>query len=156
MEWNLDSESCKVLGKLCKGSKRALEIGSAEGVSTKVLASNCLSVVTIEISLDRLEKAKKNLSEFSNVEFFLGDALEVLKDLEGEFDFVFIDAMKRQYLSYLKLILSKLTPDCVIVADNVISHSEKVQDYLEFVKANFDSETLEVGKGLEVSRKIYK
>ena len=49
-----------------------------------------------------------------------GDALEVLPQLEGEYDFVFIDAVKSDYLKYFKALEPKLMAGSVIVADNVI------------------------------------
>lgn len=153
-EWNLDDESLKVLSKLSKNKKCALEIGTAEGFSTGILAENCSKVITIEKDHIRLEKAKKRLKKYCNVIFLEGDALEILKTLNEKFDFVFIDAMKREYLSYFNLIRGKLTKDAVIVADNVISHSSKMQDYLEYVRKHFKSETINVGKGLEVTQII--
>ena len=80
-----------------------------------------------------------------------GSALEILKKLNKRFDIVFIDGKKREYLAYLKLILKKLNKNCLIVAHNTISHKEKMQDYLQFVKKRFISTTLPFDKGLEIS-----
>ena len=66
---------------------------------------------------------------------------------------IFLDAMKRQYLQYLRLAEKNLAASGVVVADNIISHSEKVQDYVAYVKKHYSSITLHVGAGLELSVK---
>ena len=78
-----------------------------------------------------------------------GDALEVLRKLDEKFDFVFIDATKKEYLKYFKLI--KFDKEAVVVADNIISHGEKVQDYVDYVRKKYDSKLLTVGTGIEVT-----
>jgi predicted O-methyltransferase YrrM len=60
-----------------------------------------------------------------------GDALEVLPQLQGEFDFVYIDAVKSDYLKYFQALEPKLVPGAVIVADNVIRSARSMSDFLE-------------------------
>jgi predicted O-methyltransferase YrrM len=62
-----------------------------------------------------------------------GDALEVLPKLEGEFDFVYLDAVKSDYLKYFRALEPKLVPGAVIVADNVIRSAGAMQDFLQAI-----------------------
>jgi predicted O-methyltransferase YrrM len=88
-----------------------------------------------------------------------GDALKVLPGLEGEFDFVFIDAVKSDYLRYLKALEPRLKPGALVVADNVIRSAGQMRDYLEYVQDDSRYETVilrasdEKGDGLAVSYK---
>jgi len=77
----------------------------------------------------------------------------IIKKYKKEFDFVFIDAEKIKYQSYLKLLLDKLSDNAVIIADNIVSHKESVTEYLDFLIQNpcFESFLLEIDSGLEVS-----
>ncbi len=139
-------------------AKSILEIGTGEGYSTSFLAKAARKtkgkVITIEQGKDSVNKALNNLQKMKLnkfVEVKVGDAIEILKKLNKKLDFIFIDGKKREYLNYLKLILKKLNKNCIIIAHNVISHKDKVQDYLNFVKKKFDSYTLPFDKGVEVS-----
>jgi len=62
-----------------------------------------------------------------------GDALKVLPTLEGEYDFIFIDAVKSDYLKYFQAIEPKLKPGAVIVADNVIKSANAMRDFLDLM-----------------------
>ena len=68
-------------------------------------------------------------------------ALQVLPQLEGEFDFVFIDALKRDYLKYLQALEPKLKPGAVVVADNVIQSAREMRDFLEYLQTSPQYET---------------
>ena len=74
-------------------------------------------------------------------------------DENEKFDFVFIDACKREYVKYFEMIKPHLTPKALIVADNIISHAAKVQDFIEAVDADdeFQYEILEVPGGILVA-----
>src|SRR5207247_4460405 len=65
-----------------------------------------------------------------------GDALRVLPLLSGRFDFVFIDAVKEDYLDYLRQLEPKLVPGAVVVADNTGVFRRDVAPYLEHVRAS--------------------
>jgi predicted O-methyltransferase YrrM len=89
-----------------------------------------------------------------------GDALKTLPKLEGEFDFVFIDALKGDYLKYFKLIEHKLKPGAVIVGDNVIRFAGPMQDFLDYIQNSPDYDTviirasMEKKDGMSISYKI--
>ena len=87
-------------------------------------------------------------------------ALKTLPTLEGEFDFVYIDAVKSDYFKYFKLIEPKLQVGAVVVADNVILSAEAMQDFLDYMQTspNYDTviirASMEKGDGMSISYKI--
>ncbi len=145
---SISEETGKLLAILVMLKKpgSVLEIGTGYGYSTGRLAG-APYVLTIEKDSCRAETARKGLP--SNINVVHGDALDVLKTLKTGFDLVFIDARKSEYLLYLKLI--RLNENALIIADNVISHRERLKDYIAYVKSRFMSVTLPIGKGIELS-----
>ena len=89
-----------------------------------------------------------------------GDALQTLRKIEGPIDFVFIDALKRDYFKYLKILEPKLKVGAVVVADNVIVSARDMKDYLDYVQnsPNYDTviirSSLEKKDGMSISYKI--
>ncbi|WP_040683490.1 O-methyltransferase, partial [Thermosinus carboxydivorans] len=105
--------------------KQILEVGTAIGYSTLLLLGAVpeARIVTIEINRQRWEKAREMIARagaVGRVRLLLGDAGALLPDLDGPFDFVFLDAAKGQYLDYLMKLLDKLSDGAVVVADNVL------------------------------------
>ena len=158
--WNISDETACFLYHeiLLKKPKRILEIGTSNGYSTfwlSVAAEKIAAKIdSIEIDEDRHGLAVSNLKTRKNIFLHLAKAEDLLPQFRNQFDFVFIDAGKVNYIDYLKLLSKKLKPDSLIIADNVISHKESVQDYLTFVKENkkFITFTLEIGDGLEITK----
>lgn len=107
-------------------AKRVLELGTFTGYSALAMAENLPSdgeVITIDVNEKTVELAKKFWSEAacgSKIKSVLGTGLEVIPTLVGVFDLAFIDADKRNYLPYLKLILPRLSENGIIVIDNVL------------------------------------
>jgi predicted O-methyltransferase YrrM len=94
-------------------------------------------LTTVEISPKMVEAARANIAKMKledTVTVVEGDALEVLPKLEGTYDFVFIDAVKRDYYKYFKALEPKLKPGAVIVADNVIRSADAMRDFLDAVE----------------------
>jgi predicted O-methyltransferase YrrM len=97
-------------------------------------------LVTIEIDKNLTNIAKKNIDNagLSNkIEVICGNALDVIPTLAGyKFDLIFLDAVKNEYLQYLRLIEAKdlLKEGTIVVADNVIIYENEMQDYLEYVR----------------------
>jgi predicted O-methyltransferase YrrM len=87
------------------------------------------------------------------VDLKLGDATEVVEDLPGPFDLVFFDADRVSAPAQLKLLVPKLAPEVMILADNVLSHPEEVAGYLEALERlpGFDRLVVPVGKGLSIA-----
>ena len=144
--FNISRETGEFLHNLIKQFKpqNILEVGTSNGYSTIWLASAAKEfgkVTTIEIDENKIKLAKENFKKanLDNIHLVYGNALKIIPELNEEFDFVFLDAVKKDYLKYLKSI--KLSKGAIITAHNVVSHKNKMLDYLEFVKSNFESRT---------------
>ena len=170
--WNLDRQSANFLNTLIKinNSKNVLEIGTSNGYSgiwiLKALSETKGKLTTIEFWEKRQSVARENFKACCpnvEVEPKIGSAIVILEDLLDEiqkgkrekFDFVFIDANKKEYISYFNLIDKMLAENGVILADNILSHYEKVEDYVEnlFNNKNYQSQILELGTGMMLSRR---
>jgi len=106
--------------------KRVLELGTFTGYSALCFAEGTdegAEVHTIEHN-DELEDLARNWfsrSEFGHkIQLHIGDALELIPQIEGMFDLVFIDADKRQYLEYYEAVLPKVRTGGFILADNTL------------------------------------
>ena len=142
---------------------RILEVGTFVGYSTILMAKELpagAEVIGIEIDEDEAEEARANIEAAqleSRVSVETGDALEVIPRLEGEFDMVFLDADKWEYLNYLRLVEDRLRPGSVVIADNARSSSRAMRDYLDHVRHSglYTSEFIQGGwDGVEVSVKL--
>jgi predicted O-methyltransferase YrrM len=149
------------------GAKRGIEVGSASGFGAINMGIGFERtgghLYTLEIDPRSAEVCRNNLKKVGiedTVTCILGDALKTLPTLEGEFDFIFIDALKRDYLKYLKLVEGKLKPGSVVIADNVIRSARAMQDFLDYIQNNPDYDTviirasMEKNDGMSVSYKI--
>jgi len=130
------------------GYKRGLEIGTSNGYSGLWLGlafqKNGGKLITLEIEPKRAKEAQENFSRAgldNIIESRVNDALKEIPKLEGEFDFVFIDAWKPDYIQYLKLIKGKMKPGGVITAHNVLNAGRDMQDFLNSIKTDPDLET---------------
>jgi predicted O-methyltransferase YrrM len=159
--WNIDKETAHLLYFWVKSykPKHILEIGTSNGYSTFWLAKAASYhdgiVETIEVDKNRYKMAQENLQGVVNIKMHFGLAEKIIPSLPNLYNFVFIDAGKIGYVDYLKLMLDKLDKDAVIIADNVISHSHSIQDYLQLIRKSdlFETMTLSIGAGLEISIK---
>ena len=117
-----------------------LEVGTLVGYSAIRMARHLRDggrLTCVELSEERARTARANfeLAGLSDrIGVIMGDARKVLPTLKGEFDMVFFDAVKEDYLAYLKSIEGLLHKGSVVVADNVKSHAEEVAPYLEYVR----------------------
>ena len=120
-------------------------------------------LTTIDIDPKMVKIARDNVDKMKlgkTVIVVEGDALKVMPALEGQYDFVFIDAVKRDYFKYLKAIEPKLKPGAVIVADNVIKSAKEMPDFLEAVQNSPNYHTViiraseEKGDGMAVIYKV--
>ena len=172
-------ETLEVIEKYLSKNKpnRILEIGTAVGYSaicfTEFLAENGV-IDTIEREADRVEEAKKNikLAEVEGkINIYEGDAVEILPTMHNQYDVVFIDAAKGKYPFFLKEALRMIHKDGIIFADNILYKGYVMSDYnkhkqrtavrnlREYIKEvrenpNLETEILEVGDGLAVSKII--
>ncbi len=145
-----------------KKPKRSLEIGTYVGYSAILMSATAgpqTEIITIEVDSDIADIARMNIKKAGfedRVEIRVGDATELIPSLSGTFDFMFIDALKEDYLAYLKLAEKKLEKGAIVVADNVKIFEEAMGDYLEYVRKSgkYESTTYDVGSdALEVSIK---
>jgi predicted O-methyltransferase YrrM len=137
-----------------------LEIGTSNGYSTIWLAASVGPeggrVISIDRSREKHRMARDNLLTVSlsqYVDLRLGDATEVIQTLPGPFDFVFFDADRTSAPGQLTLLLPKLAPQALILADNVLSHPEEIAGYLRMIKSleQLQHVLIPVGKGLSVA-----
>jgi caffeoyl-CoA O-methyltransferase len=131
-----------------RGYRRGLEIGTSNGYSTLWLGlafrETGGSVVTLEIEPRSAEEARENFSRAGLdgvIESRICDALEEIPKLEGEFDFVFIDAWKPDYIEYFELLKDRIRPGGAITAHNVISQDNHMRDFLMAIDTDPDFET---------------
>lgn len=116
-----------------KKPRRILEIGSAVGYSAILMSEwmpeGC-EITTIESYHKRVLQAEENIKKCGKqdvIHLIEGDALEILKGLTGEYDFIFMDAAKGQNAEFLSLCEPLCAPGCVIVTDNVLQEGNIVQ-----------------------------
>jgi len=161
-----DAMTLRILVESSK-ARCGIEVGSASGFGAINMGiafeRTGGHLYTLEIDPRSAKVCRDNLQKVgleNTVTCMEGDALKTLPALEGEFDFVFIDALKRDYLKYLKLIEAKLKPGSVVVADNVIQSAGEMQDFLDYIQNNPDYDTviirasMEKNDGMSVSYKI--
>jgi predicted O-methyltransferase YrrM len=143
--------------------KRILEIGTLVGYSAIWMAEYLPEggeITTLEVSRPSFEMAKENIRKAgleNKIKIIFGSALQIVPGLEGEFDFVFIDAEKSEYLDYLKVVELKLSDSAVIVADNVGKFADKMKNYLQYVRSGekYASRTVDFGfDAMEISQRI--
>ena len=159
---NLELETAQFLHLLLRSSRRAnvLEIGTSNGYSTIWLAWALVAgggrIISIDRDAQKQALADANLRQVGlreRVELTCGDATEIVAALAGPFDCVFFDADRYSAPAQLALLLPKLTPDALLLADNVPSHPNEIAGYLEALEAlpQFERVVLPVGKGLSIA-----
>ena len=143
--------ACKVKSSynavvLTKGS--ILEIGTNHGYSTYWLSLNAKNVISYEIRKDRFEQAKKNLKELKRNNIILKNENFLKKNVNEKFDLIFIDGTKKEYIDYFKKAEKLIKKNGLIICDNVISHKEKMLDFLDYIKKFKNKLTLNINKGI--------
>ncbi|WP_027623323.1 O-methyltransferase [Clostridium lundense] len=109
-----------------KRPKKILELGTAIGYSAILMKTACIEdceIVTVERDQDMINLAQNNIEKYGvskDIKIVQGDCLDVLENLQGEFDLIFMDAGKGHYNHFLPHCLRLLNKDGVIVADNVL------------------------------------
>ena len=113
-----------------KSPKNILEVGTAIGFSAVLMAENSpekTTITTIEQYEKRIPIAKENFKKFGlneRVKLLEGDATDILKELKGPYDFIFMDAAKGQYINFLPDILRLLSKDGILLTDNVMQEGD--------------------------------
>jgi predicted O-methyltransferase YrrM len=145
------------------GRKRVLEIGGASGYSAIWMAQGLRAtggrMVTIEYDPVRAKELAENIRKagFADiVQVVAGDAFAAIPGLEGTFDFVFLDAWKRDYKKFLDLVYPKLEKGGLFTAHNVVNKKSEMGDFLDAIQRNPSLWTAIVspaGEGISLSYK---
>ena len=162
MMLNLEPASAELISILVRASgvKRALEVGTSNAYSTIWLAWSLAPtggrIISIDRNPDKHILARENLRRANfedRVELCTGDAEEIVRGLPGPFDLVFLDADRRKFPEIMDVVLPKLADRALVIADNVLSHSEEIAGYLKFISGrdDFQHTTVPVGKGLSIA-----
>ena len=130
------------------GYTRALEIGTSTGHSAIwiawALSKTGGKLVTIEIDKGRYRQALTHFAEAGlseHIDARLGDAHELVPQLEGPFDFVFSDADKGWYTRYLQAVLPKLEVNGCFTAHNVTMRNPGIKEFLDYLRTVPNLET---------------
>ncbi len=105
---------------------KILEIGTFTGYATLCLAEGLKDdgiIHTIDINEELEEMVRANFSKSplnDKIIYHLGDATQIIPTLDDSFDLVFIDADKKNNISYYNLMMDKLKPGGIIIVDNVL------------------------------------
>jgi predicted O-methyltransferase YrrM len=162
---NITPDTGRLLSIIVRATRatRILEVGTSNAYSTIWLADAAREtggrVTTLELLPGKVSLARENLRRAGledRVEIRQGQAADTLPTLPGPFDLVFLDANRPEYLRYLELVLPKLVPGGLLVADNVVSHASELAAYLTRVKSDpgLFSVTVPIGNGEELSLKL--
>ena len=114
--------------------RRVLEIGAFSGYSALSMAAGLPPdgrIDTCEVNEEHAEVARTYIARSpyaDRITVHVGPALETIQRLEGEFDFVFIDADKGGYVDYYEAVLPRLSEHALIVADNTLSGGHVIDD----------------------------
>lgn len=161
--------------------KRILEVGTAVGFSTLLMCEygpENVEITTIENYEKRIPIAKENFKKAgreAQITLLEGDAGEILKTLEGTYDFIFMDAAKAQYIHWLPDVMRLMHEGSVLISDNVLQEGDlieshyiverrnrtiykRMREYLYELKhnPNFITSIIPLGDGVTVSYKVSK
>lgn len=145
------------------GARRALEIGGASGYSAiwigMALRQTGGRLTTIEYDPARARELTENIRRagLSDVVTVMsGDAFEQIPKVQGTFDFVFLDAWKRDYKRFFELVYPRLDKGGLFVAHNVVNKRSEMGDFLDVIQQHPSLWTTIVspsGEGMSVSLK---
>ena len=122
--------------------KRILEVGTAVGYSALLMAQvmpEGTDILTIEKYEPRIPVARRHFEEAGlsdRITLLEGDAGEILKKLDGPFDFIFMDAAKGQYIHWLPDILRLLSANGVLFSDNVLQDGDIIESRFAVERRN--------------------
>ena len=174
----IKDDGCDFLIEFCKHNqpKKILEIGTAVGYSGSMMLLNCpdSNLTTIEINEQSFNIAKNTFSILNltnRVNQILGDAKNVIKELNEKYDLIFLDGSKGQYVFYYEDLKKLLNKGGYILADNVYFHglvkgSEFVKHKLRTIVVNLrkfiqlvqndstvETQILDKGDGIAIIKK---
>ncbi len=174
-----DTEQLIVTLLALKQPKRVLEVGTAVGYSSILMASSLppeSEIITVERYKKHAEIAVDNIFKAGyehQIKVIEGEAAEVLAWLDGGFDFIFLDAAKGQYIEFLPELMRLLNKGGILLSDNILFHGmtgddanvvrrkitivKRLRQYLEAITHDprLSTTLLPIGDGAALSVKIY-
>ena len=127
---------------LLKQPQKILEVGTAVGYSSILMSENMpenCRITTIENYEKRIPVAKNNFKRAGKEEVITlleGDALDILKELDGMYDFIFMDAAKGQYINFLPELLRLMPVGGLLISDNVLQEGDIVESRYGVTRRN--------------------
>ena len=122
--------------------RNILEVGTAIGFSALLMSeygpADC-HITTIEKYEKRIPLARENFARAGaqdRITLLEGDAIEILQELDGSYDLIFMDAAKGQYINFLPDILRLLAPGGLLVSDNVLQDGDIIQSRFAVTRRN--------------------
>lgn len=166
----------RVLLKL-KKPKKILELGCAIGYSSLLFVDvldGDVEIVTTERNPVMLERAQENIKKADmedRIKILVGNAEDTLKDIEGNFDMIFIDAAKGHYKLFFDMLIDKLNRGGIVVSDNILYKGmiasddyvvrrkktivKRMRTYLDYIcdLEGISTSLIPIGDGLAISYK---
>ncbi|MBN2487335.1 MAG: class I SAM-dependent methyltransferase [Bacteroidales bacterium] len=131
---HLQGKFLEIISKLVS-PEYILEIGTFTGYSAICLAKGLREngrLLTIDCNDELVSIQKKYIKQAgleNKIELFAGNAFDIVPTLNYQFDLVFIDADKQSYTAFYNLIIEKVKPGGIILADNVLWNSKVVDEH---------------------------
>jgi predicted O-methyltransferase YrrM len=145
------------------GATRALEIGGANGYSAIWIGLGLRQtggrLTSIEYDPARAKTAADNIRKAGLADIVTvvsGDAFKEIPKLQGDFDFVFLDAWKRDYKRFLDMVFPRLEPRGLFLAHNVVNKKNEMTDFLSVIQTDprmFTSIVTPSGEGISITVK---
>ncbi len=162
---NLSAEAARFVHMLVLvgGCRRGVEVGTSYGYSGLWLGAafqhNGGIVDTIDCDERKTAAARRSFERAGLTDMVIshtGDAAAVLAELDGPFDFVFLDADKANTRRYFDLLWPKLAHRATIVTDNVTSHETELADFVAYLRGHTQlcSMLVSIGSGMELTHKL--
>ena len=158
--------------------KSILEIGTAIGYSAIYMgqcAGEDFSITSIERNAEIADIARKNIKKAGftdNIRVIIGNAEEILSDINGSFDMIFVDAAKGQYIEFFNSSIDKLRIGGLFVCDNVLFRGmvaeksllvrrkitivKRLKKFLSFISSceSLQTTVIPMGDGISISCKL--
>jgi caffeoyl-CoA O-methyltransferase len=146
------------------GAKKALEIGGASGYSAIWIGMGLRAtggrLVTIEYDPGRAKELAENVKRAGLsdiVQVVSGDAFQQIPKVPGTFDFVFLDAWKKDYKKFFEMVYPRLDPRGLFLAHNVVNKRNEMGDFLDVIlkhPALWTTIVSPSGEGMSVSMRV--
>lgn len=122
--------------------KQILEVGTAIGFSALLMSEygpwDC-HITTIEKYDKRISLARENFRKAGveeRITLLEGDAADILGQMEGNYDFILMDAAKGQYIHFLSAVMRLLTPGGLLISDNVLQNGDIIESRFAVTRRN--------------------